>query len=78
MIAKLKTFWTSLPPWAKTAVVLFAGAASGVLHHAFNQPCQSLACWKGYLFAAAHAGGITAAAYLMDSPYAKQLLPPGK
>jgi hypothetical protein len=71
MITKLKALWASLPPLAKIAITLGVGAASGVIHHAFNQPCQSISCWKGYLLAAAHAGGITALAYVMDSPFAK-------
>ena len=76
MVAKLKALWASVPPYAKTMIVLFVGSASGVLHHAIQNPnaCMTYSCWKGYFFSALHAGGITVFAYLMDSPFAKQFI----
>ncbi len=78
MIAKIKAAWNSLPPLAKIVIVLFVSSATGVIRHALQQPnaCMSASCWKGYLFSAVHAGGIAVFAYLMDSPFVKQLLPP--
>ena len=74
----LKARWASLPPLAKIVIVICVSSSTGVIHHAFQQPnaCMSASCWKGYLLAAGHAGGLAVFAYLMDSPFVKQLLPP--
>ncbi len=87
MIRKLKALkasalalWASLPLWAKpvlkTAGMAFLGAASGVLHHAWQNRagCQTAHCWLGYFVAAFHAGALAVGAYLMKSPLAKDAL----
>jgi hypothetical protein len=78
MITKLKARWASLPPFAKIVIVLFVSSASGVIRHVFQNPnaCMSATCWKGYLVSAVHAGGLAVFVYVMDSPFAKQFLPP--
>ena len=74
-IAKLKAFWASMPPFVKIAVVIFVSSATGVIRHALQQPhaCMTESCWKGYLFSAAHAGGLAVFFYVMNSPFAKSL-----
>jgi hypothetical protein len=78
VIPKLKAAWNSLPPFWKGAIVFSVTAATGVLRHAIQNPnpCFTLVCLKGYAIAAAHTGGVALIAYVMDSPFAKQLLPP--
>jgi hypothetical protein len=73
MIQKIRNAWSSLPPAAKTVVVLFVGAATGVIRHVLQNPdaCMTATCWKGYVASAVHAGGLAIFAYLMDSPLAK-------
>ena len=78
MIQKIKAAWNSLPPLAKIVIVIFVSSATGVIRHAFQNPnaCMTATCWKGYLVSAGHARGLAVFAYLMDSPFVKQLLPP--
>lgn len=58
MIQKLKQWWNSLPHPVQAGIMLFVGAATGVIRHAIETPnaCMTLDCWKEYLFSAAHAG----------------------
>lgn len=70
MAPKLIAWWNSLPAALKAVIVVFAGAATGVVRHIFQNPnaCMTEACWKGYLVAALHAGGLAVVAYLLPSP----------
>jgi len=78
MLTKLKAFWASVPPFWKGGIVFSLTAATGVIRHALQNPnaCMTASCWKGYVLAAGHTGGLALIAYLMDSPLARQLLPP--
>jgi hypothetical protein len=76
MYSKLLAYWNSLPTSTKTIIVIFAGAATGVLRHALQNPdaCMTEACWKGYIFSALHAGGLAVGAYLMQSPLSRDIV----
>jgi hypothetical protein len=58
VIQKIVGYWKSLPHPVQAAIMLFAGAASGVIKHAIAQPnaCFTSVCWHGYLASALHAG----------------------
>jgi hypothetical protein len=58
IVSKIRSWWTSLPHPVQAGIMLFGGAATGVVHKVLENPnaCMSLACWKQYLASAAHAG----------------------
>ena len=85
MKQKLVACWNSLPCWAKatlkTSAVLFGGAASTIVHHAYiaDKGCITEHCILEYVAAGAHGGLLAAGAYLMKSPLGQKLvaeLPP--
>ena len=51
MLTKLSIYWASLPHAVRTAIVLFGGAAGGVLKHSLSQPnaCFTGPCLHGYI-----------------------------
>jgi hypothetical protein len=61
MFSKIRFYWNSLPHPVQAAIMLFGGAAVGVLKHNFVDAngCLTAFCLKGYLLAALH-GGVTA------------------
>jgi hypothetical protein len=78
MKQKLIAYWSSLPSWVKTSIILFAGAASGVIRHAFlaSNGCLTEHCILEYVYAGAHVGGVAVGAYLLKSPLGQKLIPP--
>lgn len=70
MITKLSMWWASLPHAVRTGIVLFLGAAGGVLKHALTQPnaCMTGPCLQGYVIAAMHAGATALIALYIPSP----------
>ena len=58
LILKLRDTWNSLPHPVQAVIMLFLGAATGVIRHVFQNPnaCMTTSCWKGYLASALHAG----------------------
>lgn len=75
MPQKLIAYWNSLPSWAKTSLILFAGAASGVIRHAFlsSNGCLTEHCIREYVIAGAHVGGVAVFGYLLKSPLGQKL-----
>lgn len=57
-MTKLWAWWNSLPHPIQAAIMLFFGAATGVVKHTLSNPqaCMTASCWKGYLASALHAG----------------------
>ena len=49
MLTKIRNYWNSLPHPVQAAIMLFAGAATGVIHHVLQNPdaCMTATCWKG-------------------------------
>ncbi|HEX3941373.1 MAG TPA: hypothetical protein VHX11_07825 [Acidobacteriaceae bacterium] len=70
MFLKLSQWWQRLPHPVRTLIVLFAGAASGVLKHALTQPnaCMTGPCLKAYAISAVHAGVLAVLALYIPSP----------
>ena len=71
ILQSIKTFWYSLPKPVQTALMLFLGAATGVIRHALSNPnaCMTASCWKGYLASAVHAGVLAVMAlYVRPGP----------
>jgi hypothetical protein len=58
MLTKIQTWWNSLPHPLQAGIMLFGGAATGVIRHVLENPnaCMTAACWQGYVVSAAHAG----------------------
>ena len=58
MIQKIRDTWNALPHPLQAIIMLFLGAATGVIRHVFQNPnaCTTASCWKGYLASALHAG----------------------
>lgn len=73
MIAKIQAFWNSLPHAAKTVIVIFCGAAYGVLHQQLsgNAACFSNACLKADAIEAARTGSAAVIALYIPSPFKK-------
>jgi hypothetical protein len=61
MISKVQLWWNSLPHPVQAAIMLFGGAAAGVVKHNFAEAhgCLTWLCVKGYTWSALQ-GGITA------------------
>ena len=78
MFKKIRDSWNSLPHQAQATVMLFAGAAFGVMQHAFSSPeaCYTGPCLKGYIIAAAHAGVAAVIALYIPANIGKALPPP--
>jgi len=80
MKQKLIAYWNSLPAWAKpvikTCAVIFVGAASTVIHHAYiaDRGCITEHCIVEYLAAGAHGGLLAAGAYLLKSPLGQKIV----
>ena len=70
MFSKLSKYWAGLPHAVRTVIVLFLGAAGGVLKHSLSQPnaCVTGACLQGYLVSAASAGLTAVVALYIPSP----------
>jgi hypothetical protein len=83
LIAAIIAKWNSLPSPVRTTLkttgVIFAGAASGVIRHAFQNPgaCWTGHCLVGYTVSALHAGAIAGGAYLLHSPLEQELVDQG-
>ena len=58
MLAKIRAYWNSLPHQVQAGIMLFGGAAFGLLQHKLSTPdaCLTGTCLKGYVIAAGHAG----------------------
>jgi hypothetical protein len=58
MLQKVQAFWNSLPHPLQAVIMLFLGAATGVIRHILETPnaCMTVICWHGYVVSAAHAG----------------------
>ena len=58
MLEKLRNYWNSMPHLLQATIMLFGGAAIGVLKHQLFSPdaCLTNVCLKGYAIDAAHAG----------------------
>jgi len=82
LIAAILAKWNSLPKAVrttlKTGAVTFAGVASGVIRHAYQNPgfCWTEHCLWGYTVSAVHAGGIALGAYLLHSPLEEEIVDP--
>jgi hypothetical protein len=76
MLTKIRTYWNSLPAWAKGLIFVGGSAASGAVKKYFDtpDPCLSLHCLGQLGLSAVHVGGIAALGWLMDSPLGKTLL----
>ena len=76
MLAKIRAYWNSLPPWARGCLFIGAAAASGAIKKYFDtpNPCLSLHCVGQLGLSALHVGGVAAIGWLMDSPLGKTLL----
>lgn len=72
MIQKIRTWWNSLPHPLQAGIMLFAGAATGVIRHSIEAPdaCMTAACIKGYLFSAVHAGVLAVIALYIPANFA--------
>lgn len=70
MLIKLSQFWARIPHPVRTIIVLFAGAAGGVLKHSLSQPdaCLTGPCLHGYIVSAASAGLTAVVALYIPSP----------
>lgn len=77
MFTKLSMFWASLPHAVRTGIVLFLGAAGGVLKHAISQPnaCFTGPCLHGYIVSAASAGLTAVVALYIPSPLPRKPWP---
>ena len=73
MLTKIRNYWNSLPHPVQAAIMLFAGAATGVIHHVLQNPdaCMTATCWKGYVFSAAHAGVLAVVALYIPANFGK-------
>ncbi|HXM59365.1 MAG TPA: hypothetical protein VN950_00820 [Terriglobales bacterium] len=58
MLQKIRDGWNSLPHPVQAVIMLFGGAALGVLKHKLSpaDACLTGECFKGYFIDAAHAG----------------------
>ena len=80
LIARVQSGWTSLPSWAKatlkTSAVLFVGASSTIIHHAYisDNGCITEHCILEYAAAGVHGGLLAAGAYLLKSPIAQKIV----
>jgi hypothetical protein len=77
MLIKLSQYWASLPHAVRTAIVLFGGAAGGVLKHSLSQPnaCFTGPCLHGYIVSAASAGMTAVVALYIPSPLGRKPWP---
>jgi hypothetical protein len=67
MLTKISDTWNSLPHPLQAAIMLFGGAAIGVLKHKLAVPdaCLTAVCLKGYVIDALHGGvGAVVALYI--------------
>lgn len=73
MFSKIQTWWNSLPHAVQAAILLFAGAATGVIRKVIETPdaCMSLVCWKAYVASAVHAGVVAVIALYIPANVAK-------
>lgn len=75
MIAKIQAYWNSLPHALQAMILLFAGAAWGVLkHNLFDAPqaCYTAVCLRSYAVAALHAGILAVVALYIPSSLGKK------
>jgi hypothetical protein len=73
MIPKIQAFWNSLPHAAKTVIVIFCGAAYGVLHQTLsaNGACLTNVCLKADAIEAMRTGSAAVVALYIPSPFKK-------
>jgi hypothetical protein len=73
-LQNIQSAWNSLPHALQAAIMLFGGAALGVLQHSLSSPdaCLASACLKGYLIAAGHAGVAAVIALYIPSSLGKK------
>ena len=73
MLTKIQAYWNSLPHQLQATIMLFAGAALGVLQHSLSSPdaCLTGPCLKGYAIAAIQAGLAAVAALYIPSSLGK-------
>lgn len=73
MLTKLRNYWNSLPHQVQATIMLFGGAALGVLQHKLSSPdaCLTGTCLKGYAIAAGHAGVAAVIALYIPANFGK-------